>query len=93
MSDLSIARAASEPCAVTAPARFIFCPNCGGERHTSARIDESDARDAARDAAMLLSVGDAEGAADLLTRLAAVRIVNRLRPAFACCDCGSVFDE
>ena len=72
--------------------RMILCPNCGSDRHTSARIDERPARIAARDATMLLALGDTEGAADLLSRLATVRIVNRIRPEFACCDCGSSFD-
>lgn len=73
--------------------RMILCPNCGSDSHKSNLIPEASFREAARSAKMLRKLGHLGAAADVLTRLAAVRIQNFLRCRFECRDCGATYDE
>ena len=72
----------------------LICPNCGGDDSTieSNLIDEAPYIDAARPAAMLRHLGATQLAADLLTSLASVRILNFVRMKWRC-SCGATFDE
>lgn len=69
-----------------------MCPNCRGERSKSTLIDETPFREAADDARMLRALGELGAAAEVLTKLAAVRIENFLRLNRACLGCGAHFD-
>ena len=72
---------------------FPICPNCGdGDAIVSNRIDEAPYRDAARSARALREIGATHLAADLLTSLASVRIINFVRMKYRCA-CGAQFDE
>lgn len=73
--------------------RIVICPNCGSDDHRSNLIDERSFRQAARGAKMLRRLGHMGAAADVLTRLASVRIINFLRHRHLCNACGSQFDE
>lgn len=73
--------------------RIIMCPNCGSDSFKSNLIPEAPFREAARGAKMLRRLGHLGAAADVLTRLAAVRIQNFLRCRFECQDCAAQFDE
>jgi hypothetical protein len=55
-------------------------------------IDEAPFRAAARSAPMLRQLGHPGAAADVLTRLASVRIINFLRMKLSCLDCGVTYD-
>ena len=70
-----------------------MCPNCGSDEYTSNLIDEGPFRRAARGAKMLQALGHNGAAADVLTRLASVKIINFLRSKFECAACGAHFDE
>lgn len=70
-----------------------MCPNCGSDEYSSNLIDEGPFRTAARGAKMLRGLGHMGAAADVLTRLASVRIINFLRHKFECGACGAQFDE
>lgn len=74
-------------------ARIVICPNCGSDDHRSNLIDERSFRQAARGAKMLRRLGHMGAAADVLTRLASVRIINFLRHRYECNSCGAQFDE
>jgi hypothetical protein len=69
-----------------------MCPNCGSEECSSNLIDESPFRQAARGARMLRQLGHTAAAADVLSRLAGVRIINFLRPRWSCEACGVTYD-
>jgi len=69
-----------------------MCPNCGSECYCSNLIDEGPYRLAARAARQLRACGDVGAAADLLTGLASVRIINFIRPKWRCA-CGATFDD
>lgn len=72
---------------------FPVCPSCGdGDAITSNRIDETAYRDAARSAGALREIGAVHLAADLLTSLASVRIINFVRMKYRCA-CGAQFDN
>jgi hypothetical protein len=73
--------------------RITMCPNCGSDEFSSNLIDEGPFRLAARGAKMLRGLGHMGAAADVLTRLASVRIINFLRHKFECGACGAQFDE
>ena len=73
--------------------RIVICPNCGSDDYRSNLIDERSFREAARGAKMLRRLGHVGAAADVLTRLASVRIINFLRCSHLCNDCGAQFDE
>lgn len=69
-----------------------MCPQCQSEdNYCSAQIPEEPYRLAARAARELRDAGDIGAAVDLLTGLAAVRIINFIRPKFKC-GCGASFD-
>lgn len=92
VSAASLQREAIQPHAI-ADDPIIFCPNCGSDDYSSNRIDEHPFREAARSAKMLRRLGHLGAAADVLTRLAAVRIQNFLRCKHRCNACGVQFDE
>lgn len=73
--------------------RFVICPNCGSDDYRSNLIPEQPFRQAARSAKMLRRLGHMGAAADVLTRLASVRIINFLRHRHECNACGAQFDE
>ena len=73
--------------------RIVMCPNCGSDDYRSNRVDERPFRQAARGAKMLRRLGHLGAAADVLTRLAAVRIQNFLRCEHYCNACAVTFDE
>jgi len=79
----------------TAPdaARIVLCPNCSSGDYRSNLIDERSFRMAARGAKMLRRLGHMGAAADVLTRLASVKIINFLRMKWECSACGAQFDE
>ncbi len=70
-----------------------MCPNCGSDKCASNLIDEAPFRTAARSACMLRQFGHASAAADVLTRLASVRIINFLRLKLCCQACGVTYDD
>jgi hypothetical protein len=73
--------------------RITLCPNCGsGDFHCN-HIDEGPYREAARSARLLRDLGARQSAADLLTSLASVRILNFIRMKWVCADCGAQFDD
>lgn len=72
---------------------IVMCPNCGSEDYKSNLIDEAPFKRAARGAKMLRALGHTGAAADVLTRLASVRIINFIRHRHECCACGATFDE
>lgn len=92
MSAASLPREAPQPHAI-ADDPIILCPNCGSHDYRSNLIDERPFREAARSAKMLRRLGHLGAAADVLTRLAAVRIQNFLRCKHHCNDCAAQFDE
>jgi hypothetical protein len=73
--------------------KIVMCPNCGSDEYKSNLIDEGPFRRAARGAKMLRALGHTSAAADVLSRLASVRIINFIRPRHECCACGAQFDE
>ena len=75
--------------------RMVLCPNCGcdGAESKSNHIDVRPFRVAARGAKMLRALGHNAAAADVLTRLASVRIINFIRPARECLNCGACYDQ
>lgn len=73
--------------------RIVLCPNCGSDDYRSNLIPEEPFREAARSAKMLRWLGQISAAADVLTRLAAVEIINFLRHRFVCNACAVEFDE
>ena len=73
--------------------RIVMCPHCGSDDYGSNLIDEGPFRQAARGAKMLRALGHNGAAADVLMRLASVRIINFLRPRHECRACGVQFDE
>ncbi len=72
---------------------IVMCPNCGSDDFRSNLIAERPFREAARGAKMLRRLGHLGAAADVLTRLAAVRIQNFLRCRYVCNACAAQFDE
>lgn len=91
---MSAANAKAHGDTVRMTERPVICPNCfaDGESIESNLIDETSYRDAARSAPMLRHLGATHLAADLLTSLASVRIINFVRMRWRC-SCGSTFDE
>ena len=74
--------------------RIILCPNCGSaDEFKSNLIDEGPFKRTARGAKMLRALGHSGAAADVLTRLASVKIINFLRMKWECCACAAQFDE
>ena len=73
--------------------RILICPNCGSDDHRSNLIPEQTFRRAARSAKMLRQLGHTGAAADVLTRLASVRIINFIRHRYLCNSCAAEFDE
>lgn len=69
-----------------------MCPNCGSLNSKSNLINETPFRKAAGSAAMLRQFGHSGAAADVLIRLASVRIINFLRLKRCCQDCGVTYD-
>lgn len=69
-----------------------MCPNCGSTNAASNLIDEAPFKKAAGSAGMLRQFGHMGAAADVLTRLASVRIINFLRMKWSCQDCGVTYD-
>lgn len=67
------------------------CPHCRGTEHEDNRIDEQLYVEAAKEAPSLRNEGRIAEAVDLLTALAAIRIVNWARPGRRCA-CGVTFD-
>ena len=72
---------------------IVMCPNCGSDDFRSNLIDEKPFRQAARGAKMLRRLGHMGAAADVLTRLSTVKIINFLRHRYECNACGAQFDE
>lgn len=70
---------------------FILCPCCGSDAYQSNLLDETPYREAARSASLLRRLGASQLAADLLVRLASVRIANFLRLRWRCLECGVTF--
>ena len=74
---------------------MMHCPNCGCDAANaeSNLIDEAPFRQAARSAKMLRALGHTGAVIDVLSRLAAVRIQNFLRPRWRCQECGVSYDD
>ena len=72
---------------------LTLCPNCGSASHKCNLIPEASFKRAARGAKMLRALGHTAASADVLTRLAAVKVINFIRPSRQCLDCGVTFDE
>lgn len=70
-----------------------MCPNCGSCSYQSALVDEAPYRMAARGAGALRWFGDTQAAADVLARLAIVKIQNFLSLRWTCSECGASFDD
>ncbi len=70
-----------------------MCPNCNSWAVESNLIDETPYRQMARSAKTLRVAGHTAVAADLLTSLASVKIINFIRARFKCASCGATFDE
>ena len=70
-----------------------MCPNCGSFACNSNLIDEAPYRLAARSASALRDCGDVGAAADVLTGLASVKIINFLRLRWHCASCGATFND
>ena len=70
-----------------------MCPNCNSPDCVSNLINETPFRAAARRARMLRQLGQVGEAADVLTRLATIRIINFLRAQWRCVGCGVAYDD
>ena len=70
---------------------LAICPLCRGTAHEDNRLDESLYVEAAKEAPRLRHEGRIAEAVELLTALAAIRIVNWARPQRRC-PCGVTFD-